>query len=122
MPKLLQFPTAMLNGFIKKAAYYLPTEHRGPIMAMTKNKNNPIYEKTKLLITALLAAKQMDHDEEFTKEVNEAFSLFTLNEHEFHLFDGFLGAKQSMLLEFAKKGISVERLNIMRQQLLLCKK
>lgn len=108
----------MLAGFIKKAAFYLPQEHRSPIMASMKQKNPHLLEKTKLIITSILAAKQAESDEIFTKEVQEAFGLFTLDEHEFALFDGFLGAKQSMLLEFAKKGVSPARILIMRQTLL----
>lgn len=118
MSKLIPFPTNMLAGFIKKAAYFLPQEHRSPIMAAMKQKNPQILEKTKLIITSILAAKQAESDSVFEQEVTEAFALFTLDEHEFALFDGFLGAKQSMLLEFAKKGVSPTRIQIMRQQLL----
>ena len=44
---LLPFPTNMLGGFVKKAALYLPPEHRNPIMvaAQSKAKPNPLLEK-----------------------------------------------------------------------------
>lgn len=117
MAKLIPFPTSMLAGFIKKAAYYLPQEHRSPIMEGMRLKNTKILEKAKLIVTSILVAKQSDSDESFIKDVNEAFESFTLNEHEFALFDGFLGGTKSMLLELAKKGVTPVRLQIMRDAL-----
>ena len=116
---LIPFPTGMLAGFIKKAALYLPPEHRNPIMGslQSKAKPNALLEKTKIIILCILSAKQHESTEEFIKDVNEAVQTITLNIHEYALFDGFLGAKQGMLLEMAKRGVNKERLDIIRAEL-----
>ena len=117
MSKLIPFPINILTGFIKKAAFYLPAEHRSPILASVKAKDKALLEKTKLLVTAIMVAKQLEDTDEFEQEVKDAFSLFTLNTHELALFDGFLGSNKSMLLEMAKRGVTPERLKILRTEL-----
>lgn len=116
---LLPFPTVMLGGFVKKAALFLPPEHRHPIMVavQSKAKTNPLLEKTKIIIICILAAKQHSDTDAYRKDVQEAIATITLNPSEFALFDGFLGAKQGMLLEMAKRGVSKERLDIIRAEL-----
>lgn len=116
---LLPFPTNMLGGFVKKAALYLPPEHRNPIMvaAQSKAKPNPLLEKTKIIIVCILAAKQHKDIDAFKVDVHEAVSTMELSVSEFALFDGFLGAKQGMLLEMAKRGVSKERLDLIRAEL-----
>lgn len=116
---LLPFPTNMLGGFVKKAALYLPPEHRNPIMvaAQSKAKPNPLLEKTKIIIVCILAAKQHKDIDAFKVDVHEAVSTMELSVSEFALFDGFLGAKQGMLLEMAKRGVNKERLDLIRAEL-----
>ena len=116
---LLPFPVNMLGGFVKKAALYLPPEHRNPIMvaAQSKSKPNALLEKTKIVVVCVLAAKQHTDIEKFKSDVQEAIGTIDLNVSEFALFDGFLGAKQGMLLEMAKRGVSKERLDIIRAEL-----
>lgn len=113
---LIPFPTGMLKGFVQKAALYLPPEHRHPIMiaSQSKTKPNPLLEKTKIIVLCILAAKQHASDDDFQKDIHEAIDSLVLNAHEYALFDGFLGAKQGMLLEFAKRGVSKERLAAIR--------
>ena len=113
---LIPFPTGMLKGFVQKAALYLPPEHRHPIMiaSQSKTKPNPLLEKTKIIVLCILAAKQHTNEEDFQKDIQEAIASLELNEHEYALFDGFLGARQGMLLEFAKRGVSKERLHSIR--------
>ena len=116
---LLPFPTNMLGGFVKKAALYLPPEHRNPIMmaAQSKVKPNPLLEKTKIIIVCILAAKQHNDIAAFKADVHDAVSTLELSISEFALFDGFLGAKQGMLLEMAKRGVSKECLDAIRAEL-----
>ena len=116
---LLPFPTSMLAGFVKKAALYLPPEHRNPLMvaAQSKTKPNLLLEKTKIIILCILAAKQHEKNEDYQKDIQEAIATIELNPSEFALFDGFLGAKQGMLLEMAKRGVSKERLDMIRAEL-----
>lgn len=116
---LLPFPTNMLGGFVKKAALYLPPEHRNPIMVATqsKTKPNPLLEKTKIIIVCILAAKQHKDIEAFKVDIRDAIATIELNTSEFALFDGFLGAKQGMLLEMAKRGVNKERLDLIRAEL-----
>lgn len=82
----------------------VPPEHRHPIMiaSQSKTKPNPLLEKTKIIVLCILAAKQHTNEEDFQKDIQEAIASLELNEHEYALFDGFLGARQGMLLEFAK--------------------
>lgn len=117
--KLFPIPTAMLGGFVRKAAMYLPPEHRNPIMgaAQSKAKPNALLEKTKIIIVCVLAAKQHEDIEAFKADIHEAVSTLQLSLSEFALFDGFLGAKQGMLLEMAKRGVSKERLDLIRAEL-----
>ena len=91
---LLPFPTNMLGGFVKKAALYLPPEHRNPIMvaAQSKAKPNLLLEKTKIIIVCILAAKQHQDVEAFKKDIHDAIGTLELSISEFALFDGFLGA------------------------------
>ena len=116
---LLPFPTNMLGGFVKKAALYLPPEHRNPIMvaAQSKTKPTPLFEKTKIIVVCILAAKQHTDIDAFKADVHEAVSSLELSASEFALFDGFLGAKQGMLLEMAKRGVPPERLALIRAEL-----
>lgn len=116
---LLPFPTNMLGGFVKKAALYLPPEHRNPIMvaAQSKAKPNLLLEKTKIIIVCILAAKQHQDVEAFKKDIHDAIGTLELSISEFALFDGFLGAKQGMLLEMAKRGVTKERLDLIRAEL-----
>lgn len=117
--KLFPIPANMLGGFVRKAALYLPPEQRTPIMmaAQSKAKPNPLLEKTKLIITCVLAAKQHEDIEAFKADIHEAVSTMDLTINEYALFDGFLGAKQGMLLEMAKRGVSKERLDLIRAEL-----
>lgn len=116
---LIPFPTNMLGGFVKKAALYLPPEHRNPIMvaAQSKTKPNPLLEKTKIIILCILAAKQHKELDDFKTDIHDAIQSIELNASEFALFDGFLGAKQGMLLEMAKRGVTKERLDLIRAEL-----
>lgn len=117
--KLLPFPTSMLGGFVKKAALFLPPEHRNPIMGAlaSKAKPNALLKKAEIIIVCILAAKQHDNLEEFKADIHEAVSSLDLSASEFALFDGFLGAKQGMLLEMAKRGVAPERLALIRAEL-----
>lgn len=116
---LIPFPTNMLGGFVKKAALYLPPEHRNPLMvaAQSKTKPNPLLEKTKIIILCILAAKQHQDVDAFKTDIHDAIQSIELNASEFALFDGFLGAKQGMLLEMAKRGVTKERLDLIRAEL-----
>lgn len=116
---LLPFPTNMLGGFVKKAALFLPSEHRNPIImaVQSKAKPNALLEKTKIIVLCILAAKQHNDTEAFKKDIHDAVSTLELSASEFALFDGFLGAKQGMLLEMAKRGVNRERLDLIRAEL-----
>ena len=116
---LLPFPTNMLGGFVKKAALYLPPEHRNAIMmaAQSKARPNLLLEKTKIIILCILAAKQHKETEDFKIDIKDAIESLELSPSEFALFDGFLGARQGMLLEMAKRGVTKERLELIRAQL-----
>ena len=65
----------------------------------------------------ILAAKQHADIEAFKADIHEAIGSMELSASEFALFDGFLGAKQGMLLEMAKRGVSPERLALIRAEL-----
>ncbi len=119
MATLLPFPTGMLSGFVKKSALFLPAEHRSAIFGAlnSKQKPNVLLEKTKIIVVCILSAKQEADDDTFQKDVQEALAEMKLSAAEYALFDGLLGAKQGMLIEFAKKGVTPKRLEIIRSAL-----
>lgn len=109
----------MLAGFVRKASLFLPPAQRSVInqQLQSKQKPNLLLEKTKIIILCILAAKQHKEDNAFIADIQEAVGTLNLSEAEHALFDGFLGGKQGMLMEYAKKGVSKERLNLIRAEL-----
>jgi hypothetical protein len=118
MAKTFPFPDASLPGLLKKASYALPTAERGAIAAAlsSKTKPNTLTQKAKTLIICLMSAKESD-EETFEQDLREGVDLMSLSKAEKELFDGLLGAKLSMALDLAKKGVSEERLGALRGRL-----
>jgi|SRR5476651_2468044 len=118
MAKTFPFPEASLYGIIKKASYSLQPTERAPLLKAleSKTKPNPLIQKAKTLVICVMSAKESD-DETFEQDLSQGIDGMKPSTAEHLLFDGLLGAKLSMALDVAKKGVPQERLSAIRSRL-----
>jgi hypothetical protein len=70
---LFQFPLPMLAGVVKKTSLFLPLQSRNTINVLlnSKTRPNPLLEKTKIVLLAIVAAKQHDDEAAFQVDVRD---------------------------------------------------
>lgn len=115
MASLFAFPDAALAGMMKRAVLHLPPQHRKTLLSKLEKgtRDSRVLENAKRFVACLLSARKAS-DEEFEKDLAEAFPKDSLLIAEKELYLGWLGGRLAMALAETKQGVKGERISQMR--------